>query len=210
MIGHADALEQRHGVLGALGRGVAPAVIHGQQDVLDGSEGGQELEELEDDAHRTAAPDGDLLLAEGMDGDARNEHLARGWAVDAGDDVDQRGFAAAGFADDGDKGAEFHLQVDAVEGGEGAGRAAIDLDHVAQQHKLCVGHRGAQGGGNAQCRHRLVPVIQYIYARLAWQKHFTPRPGRIVWRSHPSNVEDQTPRPRNHEVRRTFTVKGRK
>ena len=69
---HADQLEQVHGVLGTLGWWISSAVIHGKQDILDGSQGGQELEELEDHTHRAAAPDRDLLFVERMDREHRS------------------------------------------------------------------------------------------------------------------------------------------
>ena len=48
--------------------------------------------------------------------------VAGGGPVDAGDHVDERRLAAAGLADDGDELAVVDLQVDAVEGAEGARR----------------------------------------------------------------------------------------
>jgi hypothetical protein len=61
-------------------------------------------------------------------------------AVNAGDDVDQRGFAAAGLADDRDEFAAVYLQLHAPEGREIAGRAVICLDDLPQvdQTLICV------------------------------------------------------------------------
>ena len=70
-------------------------------------------------------------FAQRMNGRAADKDLARGGPVDAGDHVDQRGFAAARFADDGDKFAAINFQIDILQGGEIPGGAAISLHHIA-------------------------------------------------------------------------------
>ena len=63
----------------------------------------QHLEELEDDAHMLAAPGCQLVFAQLVHRLAGDDHLPGGWPVDAGDHIQQGGFAVAGGADDGDK-----------------------------------------------------------------------------------------------------------
>ena len=65
-------------------------------------------------------------------GGVAHQHLARCGAVDAGDHVDQRGLAAARFADDADELAAVDLQVDAVERRVAPGGVLVDLGHLVQ------------------------------------------------------------------------------
>ena len=69
-----------------------------------------------------------------------------------GQDAQQRGFAAAVGADDGDQLAFAYAQVDFVQGGKAGGRAHVALrkvvrfDHdVATGSRVRRGRRGAQG-----------------------------------------------------------------
>ena len=64
-------------------------------------QGGQQLEELKDDAHVAAAPHSHLALAHAVIDSLSPTTPRRSWEVNAGDHVDQGGFAAAGFAHDG-------------------------------------------------------------------------------------------------------------
>ena len=125
------------------------AEVHGQHDVLDTGEHGQELEELEDDADVAPAPLGHGTFAQVVDGRAVDEDLAARGPVDAGDHVDERGFAAAGFADHGDELAGADAQVDVAQGNELADRAF---------GRLCP-RRGAESG----CRCRSVGRIGTVF-----------------------------------------------
>jgi hypothetical protein len=62
--------------------------------------------------------------------------------VDAGEHVDQRGFAAARLADDGQKLAALDGQIDAFERGEGTGGRLVNLDDVAQVDDCAAGKPG--------------------------------------------------------------------
>jgi len=97
---------------------------------------------LENHTHRTAAPDGDLLLGKFMDGDVINNDFARGGSVDSRDDINECGFATAGFANNGYKGAGFDLQVNALERGESSRRTAISLYHIPQVNQMPIGFFG--------------------------------------------------------------------
>ena len=67
-----------------------------------------------------------------MDRRAADEDLALRRAIDAGQHVDQRGLAAARFADDGHELAAIDLQIDAVQRGELARRGLVDLVDIVQ------------------------------------------------------------------------------
>ena len=85
----AHQLEQLHGAPLALGRGIHVAIIHRQHGVFEHRKGGQQLEELEDNAQGTAAPFGHLALAHAVDLGLAHPHRACGGMVNAGDHVDQ-------------------------------------------------------------------------------------------------------------------------
>jgi hypothetical protein len=104
--------------------------VHGQDDVLQQVEGGQELEELEDDAHVYATPEGQFIFAHGDEGTAVDEDIAAGGVVYAGDHVEQGGFAVAGFADNGDEFAGVDVERDFVEDGDFAVADGVGFDDV--------------------------------------------------------------------------------
>ncbi len=117
---HPHQLQQIQGALRPLGPGISSTIIHGKQDVLNSSEGGQELKELEDYTDRAPTPNSNSLLVEGVDVNMINDDFAGCGSVDARDHVDQRGFTAARLADDRDEGSSFNLQVNTFERGERA------------------------------------------------------------------------------------------
>ncbi len=114
-------LQQLHGAFFTLAWGVNIAKIHGEHDVFHDGQHRQELEKLEDDAQLAAAPDSHLVFAEVMHGGAIHPDFAGGGPVDAGDHVDQGGFAGAGFADDANEFAGLKIGVDVFEHGEVTG-----------------------------------------------------------------------------------------
>ena len=101
-----------------------------QLDVLDGVQHRDEVIELEDEADVAAAPVGQLALGQRRQIGARDRDLARGDAVDAGDQVQQRRLARAGRAHQRDELALGHVEVDAVEDLDLLRVALIDLAHV--------------------------------------------------------------------------------
>ena len=74
----------------------------------------EELEKLEHDAEVAATPERQLVLAQVSEVGPGHAHAAGGGSVKAGDQVEQGGFAAAGFAKDGDAIAGGDLQRDAA------------------------------------------------------------------------------------------------
>ncbi len=80
LIRQLDQIEQFEGARAALGGFVFAGELHRQSDVLGQAEGGQQLEELEDDAHILAAPDRKLALAHLMDRGVVDHHLPARWA----------------------------------------------------------------------------------------------------------------------------------
>src|SRR3990172_2963291 len=123
----ADPLEQAQGAPLPLGRWVHLAKVHRQHDVLEQSEHGEQLKELEDDAQVAAAPDGHVTLAELVDVSVAYAHRAAARMVDAGQHVDQSRFTAARAAHDADELALVDLDVDALQDDGFTGRALEDL-----------------------------------------------------------------------------------
>ncbi len=138
VIRHVHLLQQAHGALEALVGRNRLGEVHGQHHIFDGAQRGQQLKELEDDADGAAAPHGDFPLGQGVHGGAAYPHLARRRPGDAGDDVDERRLAAARLADDGHELAGLDLQIDPLERGEGAGRAGVGFDDLAQVHQVSI------------------------------------------------------------------------
>jgi hypothetical protein len=126
---------------------------------LHDGEGGQQLEELEDDAQFPPAPFGNFTFAQGVNGRSVHPHLARRRPINARNHVDQRGFAAARFADNRHEFARSHRQVDALERGEIAGAAVVGLDDLTQ-----VDERVWRGSGveTAVCRWRFSKFGEHI------------------------------------------------
>ena len=78
------------------------------------------------------------ILAGAGDGLAVEQHLAAALSVEAGERADQRGFAAAGRADDADELAPMHLKIDiaqrlgfAARGGKAPAQVAHVENHLA-------------------------------------------------------------------------------
>ena len=114
------------------------AEVHGQHQVLDGGERGQQLEELEDNADVAPAPFGQFPLAELVDCGVPHQHIARGRPVDAGDHVDQGRLTATRLADHGHELAAVDLQVHVLERCEITRGAAIGLHHLMQLDEMAV------------------------------------------------------------------------
>ena len=143
LIGHAHALEQAHGPLVSLARRPQPAEVHRQHHVLDHGQRRQQLEELEDDADRPAAPDGGPALGQEAQVLAGNGHHPGRRAVDAGDHVHERRLAAARPTDDADELAGVDLEIDAIEGAERPGVGDVVLDDRAQVDEVRAGRAPA-------------------------------------------------------------------
>jgi hypothetical protein len=95
---------------------------------------------LKDDAHVLAAPYGNLPFVKRVDGCIADQNLACAGPVNTGDHVDERRFAAAGFADHCHKLTPIDVKGDALEGCVVTGGGFVTLDHVAQldEHLIAV------------------------------------------------------------------------
>jgi hypothetical protein len=90
---------------------LAPKTLHGQVDVLEAGQPGQQRVVLEHHRPLRAGP-GDLA--------AVAQHHPRGGQGEAGDEVEQRGFAAARVADQRHDLSGADLQIDVLQGDEAA------------------------------------------------------------------------------------------
>ena len=95
LIGDVDLFQQAHRLLLALAPLVELAKIHGQHHVLHDRQGGQELEELEDDADIAAAPASLFVFIQFVDGFTPKEDFTFTGSIDAGDHVQECGFSRA-------------------------------------------------------------------------------------------------------------------
>ena len=107
--------------------GLAAGEVHRERDVLEGGERRHQVERLEDEADPVAAQLGELLVVERGEVDVADEDLAVGEVVEPGEGVHQRRLAGARRAHDGGEAAGGELDVDAVEGADGAVALAVDL-----------------------------------------------------------------------------------
>ena len=92
-------------LLAALGFGQA-FHLHAEFDVLPDREPGKQSVLLEDQ---------DAVGARALNGIAIHQDLAGGWSLQAGNQVQQSGFAAAGGADNAEKFSRANVEIDAVE-----------------------------------------------------------------------------------------------
>ena len=112
------ALRQPHGGQQLVGasEGVGEAEqLDRQQHVLARGEVRQQLEALEDEADLLAAEQGEAVLRHRLDGGAVDQDLARGRAVEAGHQGEERRLAAPRGAEDGDELAGLDREIDMVE-----------------------------------------------------------------------------------------------
>ena len=96
------------------------------------------MEELEDDANIASAPARHLVLRQGMHGGIAYQHFPGGWAVDPGNHIDQRRFAAARFTNHPHKLTPVDLQINAVQRGKTTRRGFIRFHHLAQLNQMAV------------------------------------------------------------------------
>ena len=99
--------------------------FEGQQDVFERRERRDELVGLEDEADLAAADGGELGLGKVVDGHAVKPDFARAGRVEPGQQAEQRAFAAAAGADDGDELARRDGEGDALQNVDAA-RAVLN------------------------------------------------------------------------------------
>src|SRR5436309_12410453 len=99
--------------------------IHGEHDVLQQREGGQELKELKHDSKIAATPDRGLALGQMVEGSASHHYFSRGRTVDGRDHVEERGPAATRLSDDADELSRGNLEIHALKRGKTARRILV-------------------------------------------------------------------------------------
>ena len=103
MHGDADLFQQGIGATAALSHGNDIDEIHGEQQVLTNGQGRNQLKKLEHDADVGAAPSSQPTFIELMHLSTIDGDRAAVGMVYSGQHVQQGGFTAAGFADDGNE-----------------------------------------------------------------------------------------------------------
>ena len=162
----AETFQPKHSGIGGL-RVVRSAEHQRQRDVFDCRQFGEQLPGLEDEAEGVAAQHGAVLIGDAgelvgaivahMVGD-----LAGRGQVDAGKNVQQRGFAGAGRAHDGDRFADVETKTHVVERrcgvGERTHRSRADTVRGLASRRIvhdevgCGDDRPASGNGGMRCR----------------------------------------------------------
>ena len=105
-----------------------------QRDVLRDAQVRQHVERLEHEAQPFAAQDGQRVVVERRQVDAAEPHRTGVGAVEAGDQVEQRGLADARLAHDRDVIARGELEVDAGEDDALARAGVAFLERAQRQH----------------------------------------------------------------------------
>src|SRR5690606_11403631 len=106
-----------------------------------------EIEELEYDADMAAPEQGTGGLRHAGEVYAAHDHATGVGGLDGGDDVEQRGLAAAARPRDGHELARGEVEVDSIEHRAHAGGVAVGLGDPAQPHRTVdrVCHRPVAG-----------------------------------------------------------------
>ncbi len=130
-VGQVHCFQRAQGALAALLGGDA-AVDHRQLHILHHVELGQQVEELEHEPDLAVANGGKLPRRGVLDHHAVQLDGPLGGRVQAAEDVHQRGFAAAGRADDGDEFTLLDVQRDVVQGADFLLAKAVDLADIAE------------------------------------------------------------------------------
>lgn len=142
-IGETDAIDGGESAGGAFGGG-DPRVDHGELDILEDIEFGEEIKGLEDEADFGVAEFGEAIFG-GLGGiDAIDDHASRGGGIEAPEEVHEGGLAAAAGADDGGVFALFDEEIDVVEGGDFLFTDAVAFGDSLERDE---GHCGVEGSG---------------------------------------------------------------
>jgi len=129
--GEADEVEHFGGA-GAGVFGAFAAEEEGEFDILDRGHGGEEVEELEDDAESFPAVGGEGGLVGGVEGQAVDENFAGVGTVESAEQVEQRAFAAAAGSGHGAESEGFDFQRHVAQGVHFAGGRGINAGDMAQ------------------------------------------------------------------------------
>ena len=110
-----------------------------QRDILRGRQVRQNVERLEDEPHADATERGQRIVVERGELDAVHHNRARVGAVEARDEIEQRGLADAGLAHHRDEVAGLEIEIDVAEDRararprERLGKAA-DREHLVERN----------------------------------------------------------------------------
>ena len=104
---------------------------------------GQQVVELEDEAHVRGAPGGQLAPGQAIDAPALHDDDPAGRRVEPADQIQERGLAGSRWAHQRHEVALGDVEVDAVQRLDPLASAAIDLGHAADLHQGSHGDRGA-------------------------------------------------------------------
>src|SRR5437899_1827010 len=121
-------------------RGGIPGEQQREADVVGRREGGQQVEELEDEPDAPPPPQGEVVVRHPGQRVALEKHLAGGGTVEPGHDMEQRRLARSGGAGDDQELAGVHREGDAAEGLDLHVAPPVGPVHVAQ-----LDEGGAQG-----------------------------------------------------------------
>ena len=132
LVAHLDELEELRGPCPPFPRRTAPGEVHRQHHVLGHGQRRDQLEELEHDPDVPAPPPGEIVLGRPAQVQPGDRDGAASLLVDAGHDVEQRGLAAPGTADDRDQLARRDLQRHAAERPERPRAGRVILHYVAE------------------------------------------------------------------------------
>ena len=160
----AGAVSEPDGVEGLPGLGAVqgtPGQARGHGDVVGGTQGGDEVVLLEDEADVAGAEPGPLGGTHPGGEGAEHGHLSAGGLIEAGHAVQQRGLARPGGPDDGGEAALGQVGVDVVQGGDAGVLASgdlVDAGEAAQpdgdgRRRARPGRRGTErqaGGGGGR------------------------------------------------------------
>ena len=131
----AGAVSEPDGVKGLPGLGAVqgtPGQARGHGDVVGGTQGGNEVVLLEDEADVAGAEPGPLGGPHPGGEGAEHGHLSAGGLIEAGHAVQQRGLARPGGPDDGGEAALGQVGVDMVQGSDAGVLASGDLVDTGQ------------------------------------------------------------------------------
>lgn len=128
-VGEADEIEHFQGAAAGVTGGFATEE-KGEFDILDDGHGGEEIEELEDDAHLVAAVAGEAGVGGVVEREIADPDLAGVGVVEAAEKVEESAFTtSAGSGDDGEL-AGINVEAHVVEGPDGGFAAGVNSGDV--------------------------------------------------------------------------------
>ena len=135
-----------------------PERAHRQHDVVEHGEFRQQEMKLEHEAEQRQPREGALFLVHMRGGAAADQHLAGGRQVEQAEQIEQRRFAGAGRAGDGDEFIVADGQIDVVHqrGRHDAGQDAGDVARLDQRHRRVRGRFALRAARRAHVAPRMI------------------------------------------------------